>query len=91
MLNKYEVLQCGDIEKLIKKRRQSEDDILYYVSIEDTYDIIKRAHLATGHCGRDCILKEFERGVSISQSMLYNSSSLTALTAKSAKRREKDQ
>jgi len=58
LLNKYEVLQCGDIEKLIKKRRRPEDDILYYVSIEDTYNIIKWAHFATGHGGRDRMLKE---------------------------------
>ena len=58
LLNKYEVLQCGDIEKLIKKRRRPQDDILYYVSIDDTYDIIKWAHLATGHGGRDRMLKE---------------------------------
>ena len=50
---RYEVLQCGDVEKLIKKRATAEEPTLYYVSIEDTYDIIKRAHIATGHGGRD--------------------------------------
>ena len=51
------MLQCGDVEKLIKKRKSSEDPPVYYVSIEDTYDVIKRAHIATGHGGRDKMLK----------------------------------
>ena len=31
---------------------------MYYVSIEDTYDVVRRAHLSTGHGGRDRMLKE---------------------------------
>ncbi|XP_064083051.1 KRAB-A domain-containing protein 2-like [Macrobrachium nipponense] len=31
---------------------------MYYVSIEDTYDVIKRAHIATGHGGRDQMVRE---------------------------------
>lgn len=31
---------------------------MYYVSIEDTYDVIKHAHIATGHGGRDRMVKE---------------------------------
>ena len=31
---------------------------MYYVSIEDTYDVIRRAHIATGHGGRDRMVKE---------------------------------
>jgi hypothetical protein len=31
---------------------------LYYVHIEETFDVIKRAHIATGHGGRDRMLKE---------------------------------
>ena len=30
---------------------------IYYVSIEETYDVIKRAHTATGHGGRDRMTK----------------------------------
>ena len=61
LLANYEILKCGDIEKLIKKRHDQENDILYYVSIEETYDVIKRAHLATGHGGRDRMLKELRK------------------------------
>lgn len=54
---RYEVLQCGDIDQLIKKRKTPDERPVYYVSIEDTYDIIKRAHIATGHGGRDRMTK----------------------------------
>ena len=57
-IQKFEILQCGDVENLIKKRLTEEDIHLYYVSIEDTFDIIKRAHISTGHGGRDRMVKE---------------------------------
>ncbi|XP_045112503.1 KRAB-A domain-containing protein 2-like [Portunus trituberculatus] len=60
LLSKYEVLQCGDIEKLIKKRQTPDETPVYYVSIEDTYDIVKRAHVATGHGGRDRMTRELQ-------------------------------
>ncbi|KAG1682661.1 KRAB-A domain-containing protein 2 [Nymphon striatum] len=61
LLAKYEVLQCGDSERLIKKRESPDEQLLYYVHIEETYDIINRAHVATGHGGRDRMLKEITR------------------------------
>ena len=57
ILNMYEVLQCGDVEKHIKKRKSPEDRPVYFATIEDTYDIITKAHIATGHGGRDQMLK----------------------------------
>uniref|UniRef100_A0A4W3GZE2 KRAB-A domain-containing protein 2-like n=1 Tax=Callorhinchus milii TaxID=7868 RepID=A0A4W3GZE2_CALMI len=57
---RYEVLQCGDVEKLIKRRTNPEEPPLYYVSIEDTFEVIKRAHIATGHGGRDRMIKELQ-------------------------------
>jgi hypothetical protein len=61
ILNKFEVLTCGDVEKLIKKRKSSEDSPIYYATIEDTYDIISKAHVATGHGGRDRMLKHLAK------------------------------
>ncbi|XP_037787727.1 KRAB-A domain-containing protein 2-like [Penaeus monodon] len=58
---KYEVLQCGDMEKLIKIWTKADEPPLYYVTIEATFDVIKRAHIATGHCRRDCMIKELQR------------------------------
>lgn len=57
ILQRYEILQCGDIEKLIKKRINNDDPPLYYATLEDTFDIISKAHVATGHGGRDRMLK----------------------------------
>ncbi|XP_071083993.1 KRAB-A domain-containing protein 2-like [Haliotis cracherodii] len=61
LLKKYEVLKCGDVDKLIKRRQSSEEDPLYFVTIEDTYDTIKRAHLATGRGGRDKMIHEINK------------------------------
>ena len=58
LLNKYEILECGDVQKLIKKRQTPDELPVYYASIEDTFDIIKKAHVATGHGGRDRMMKE---------------------------------
>ena len=57
ILKKYELLTCGTVEKLIKKRNSPEDCLKYYVTIEDTYDIISKAHIATGYGGCDRMLK----------------------------------
>ena len=57
LLKKYEVLECGYVNKLIRKREDNED-IFYFVSIEETFDVIKHAHIATGHGGRDKMIKE---------------------------------
>ncbi|XP_068247971.1 KRAB-A domain-containing protein 2-like [Palaemon carinicauda] len=60
LLSKYEVLQCGDLEKIIKKRQTLDETPGYYVSIKDTFHIVKRAHVATGHGGRDRMTKELQ-------------------------------
>jgi hypothetical protein len=36
---KFDVIQCGDIEKLIKKRQAITDPILYYAFAEEMYSI----------------------------------------------------
>jgi RecB family endonuclease NucS len=61
LLEKYEVLECGHVEKLIKKRITEDEEHIYFVNIEDTFEIIKRAHIATGHGGRDRMQKELQR------------------------------
>ena len=58
LLFRYEVLKCGDVEKLVKRRPLPDDSPCYYATIEDTFDIIKKAHIATGHGGRDRMMKE---------------------------------
>ena len=57
ILKKFEVLVCGDVEKLIKQRKTPDEHPVYYTTIEDTHDIISRGHIASGHGGRDRMLK----------------------------------
>ena len=45
LLHKYEIFDCGNVQKHIKKRQTSEEPPVYYASIEDTFDIIKKPHI----------------------------------------------
>ena len=51
-------MQCGDIEKLIRKRQDPAAAPIYYAQTDEMYDIIKRVHISTGHGGRNKMLKE---------------------------------
>ena len=53
------------MDKLIKKRKSPAETPIYYVTIEDTFDVIRTAHLATGHGKRDRVLKEIEQKFAI--------------------------
>ena len=55
-VTRYEVMQCGDIEKLVRKR-DNQASPTYFAHIDETYDIIKRAHIATGYGGHDKMMK----------------------------------
>ena len=57
VLNKYDIFECGDVQKMIKKRKTLNEPPLYYASIEKTFDIIKKAHVATGYGGSDRMMK----------------------------------
>ena len=57
ILKKYEILLCGDTEKLIKKRIDAGDDAVYFVHKDEMFEIVKRAHISTGHGGRDKMMK----------------------------------
>lgn len=59
-MNRYEILQCGDVEKVIRKRNGEFQDIIYFAHIDDMFDIIKRIHVSTGHGGRDKMTKVSE-------------------------------
>jgi hypothetical protein len=58
---RYEILQCADIEKVIRKRSCEQENPVYYCHIDEMYDVIKRVHIATGHGGRDKMMKEVSR------------------------------
>ena len=53
ILNKYEVLTCGGMEKLIREKTSPIDRPMYYATIEETYDIISKTHISSGHVGRE--------------------------------------
>ena len=61
VLKKYDVLVCGDVQKVIKKQNSDTDEIKYYVPLEQMFDVITRAHIATGHGGRDKMSKEIRK------------------------------
>ena len=73
---------CGDVEKLIKQRKTTDEQPLFSATVEDTYDIISRGHIATGHGGRDRMLKHHNQKNATSQQKLLNSTSPTALWAR---------
>ena len=58
LLQKYDVLTCGDVQKVIRKQTSANETPKYFVPLENMFDIIKRAHTATGHGGRDQMCKE---------------------------------
>ena len=54
---RYKILQCGDVEKLIRKQSGGSQELVYFTHIDDMSDIIKRADVACGHGGRDKMTK----------------------------------
>ena len=56
-VNKFEVLMCGDVEKLMKWRKTQDEQPVHYAIMEDKYDIISRGHITTDHGGWDKMLK----------------------------------
>ena len=56
-----DVLQCTYVQKIIKKQTETDESPLYYVALENVFDIVKRAHIATGHGGRDKMVSELSK------------------------------
>lgn len=55
--NKCETFQSGDVEKPTKKGKSEGDLPFFYASIEETYDVIQRAYVATDQDERDRMTK----------------------------------
>ncbi|CAF1351510.1 unnamed protein product [Didymodactylos carnosus] len=60
LLQKFELLIIGIDERLIKRRPNSQDNILYIVNTSEIFNIIDEAHKRIGHGGRDRTLKEIK-------------------------------
>ena len=52
------MLQCGNVTKIIKRRKSHDDVIKYLVCLEDMHCVAKKIHFAVGHGGRDKMIKE---------------------------------
>ena len=87
MFRRCQILQCGVIDTFIKKRKTEQDVPLYYVCIEDTYDVIQRAHMATGHGGRDRMMKHLgTKYANITREAVYLFKSLCSVCQQNRKR-----
>ena len=86
ILGRYEVLQCGGVEKLIKKRKDETQELVYFVHVEDLFGTIKRAHIATGHGGRDKMVKELSRYANVTRDTVELFKSLCVQCQKKRKR-----
>ena len=67
ILGRYEILQCGDVEKLIRKHDNLAEDPVYFVNMDEMYDIIKHAHISSGHGGRDKMIQCLSRYADITR------------------------
>ncbi|XP_022183209.1 KRAB-A domain-containing protein 2-like [Myzus persicae] len=56
LIRKYDVVSIGGKEKLIKPIVDNESDVLYYVTVDELFEVIQTAHLAVGHGGRNRIM-----------------------------------
>lgn len=48
-IKRFDIISINGVEKLIKKRKEDSDAILYFVSTDEVFPIIHQAHLDTGH------------------------------------------
>jgi len=51
LIRKYDVVSIGGKEKLIKPIVDNDSDVLYYVTVDELFEVIHTAHLAVGHGG----------------------------------------
>ncbi|XP_041367023.1 KRAB-A domain-containing protein 2-like [Gigantopelta aegis] len=49
------------VGELLIRKKPNQEHPLYFATIEETFDIIKRAHIATGQGGRDKMIKEINK------------------------------
>lgn len=61
LLKRYAVLNVNGSDKLIKTLDDAGSSILYYVSVDQMFDICFEAHLNTGHGRRDRMETELSR------------------------------
>jgi hypothetical protein len=45
----------------VKRRKHPEEILMYFVTIEETFDILQASYTATGHGGRYQMMKEIKK------------------------------
>ena len=86
ILGHYEILKCGDVDKLIRKRTYNSEDPTYFAHINDMFDITKRAIIQTGHGGRDKMTRSLTNYANIRRESIELYKSLCAECQKKRKR-----
>jgi hypothetical protein len=87
ILKRYQILLCGDVEKIIRKKKDEGDEVIYFAHNDDIFDIIKRVHVSTGHGGRDKMMKVLSvKYANITREVLELYKSLCIECAKKRKR-----
>ena len=57
-LKRFDVVEIGGVKKLTARNEGNTNNIKYYLTADELYDIIDAAHIAVGHGGRDRMLAE---------------------------------
>ncbi|KAF0761367.1 KRAB-A domain-containing protein 2-like [Aphis craccivora] len=74
VIRKYAVVSIGGKEKLIKPILDNESDVLYYVTVDELFEVIHTTHLAVGHGSRNrmmAVLKTKYCNVTMEAVMAY--------------------
>ena len=74
------------MEKLIRKHDNLAEDPVYFVNMDEIYDIIKRAHISSGHGGRDKMIQCLSRYAGITRESIELFKSLCTECQKKKKR-----
>lgn len=61
LLKRYDVWELGDCKKLIFPLDRPDDDIVYYVAVDELFSVLYETHLAIGHGGRDRMFHELSK------------------------------
>lgn len=59
-LSKYDIAKIGKEEKLIVPLKNDRDPIIFYVYLEEIFDIIHEIHISIGHRGRSKMMKQLK-------------------------------
>lgn len=59
-LSRYDVVNIGNIKKLVVPVKDEKDPLIYYSYLEENFDIIHETHISIGHGGLTRMVKELK-------------------------------